>query len=112
MGIVRALVTAARPLDATELLVGADHHHRNVGAARLMVQPADKTRGLAMLAHGGKHDEIGTLPAAKRQRHLGVDKGFRADPAERSGQSFEDFQMGRAVIDDDDQLGGHGRTPT
>ena len=67
----------------------------------------------ALFAGGREHEKIGALLAAERQRPIRLDEGLDGGAAaEGHGQSLENLQLGGAVIDDDDQLGRHGRTPT
>ena len=102
----------ARPLETIEILLGADHDGRNLGAALGAVQLVDQARRLALCRCGGEHDKAGTIGLAERQCRIGIVERFSDGPAaERIGEAFEDFQVGGAVIDDDDQLRGHGRTP-
>jgi hypothetical protein len=102
----------ARPLQTIEILFGSDHDDRNVGAALDAVQLMDQPGCLALGDCGGEHDEAGTILTAERQRRVGIAEGLRDGPAaERIDKPFEDLQVGGAVIDDDDRLGRHRRTP-
>src|SRR5258707_736893 len=52
------------------------------------------------------------LPGHADQSGKGIVEGLRDGPAaERIGEPFENLQVGGAVIDDDDQLRRHRRTP-
>ena len=101
----------AGALQIIEILFGADHDDRHLGAPLDPVQLMNKAGGLALSGRGGEHDEAGAVLAAERQRGLGIVEGLRDGPAaERIGEPFKNFQVSGAVIDDDDQLRRHGET--
>ena len=101
----------ARPLQTIEILFGAGHDDRHPDTPLDPAQLVYKAGGLALGRRGGEHNQAGAVGVAERQRGLGIVEGPRDGPAaERIGKPFENFQVGGAVIDDDDQLRRHGET--